>query len=241
MEKKTIGVFIAVLRKAAGMTQRQFGERLGVSDKAVSRWERDEALPDLTLIPIIADIFGITADELLRGQRRSQENIVPEAPLPRSDKQLIFLIKKTKTDYFICCCISVFLALLGLVAAMLANLGYQRAYIGFFAGCFFFIPAVLFQILVLVDYLCKLDTDELENPSITQLQQQMFRSAEIVLAIVVTLFSTCMPLILVPYGNINYLTARTWAFQGLLCGIIGVIICKIIIFAIRRYQKKHQP
>ena len=58
MEKKTIGQFIAALRKASGMTQKQLSERLNVSDKAVSRWERDECAPDLSLIPVIAEIFG---------------------------------------------------------------------------------------------------------------------------------------------------------------------------------------
>ena len=69
MEKKTIGSFISVLRRANGMTQAELAEKLFVSDKTVSRWERDESTPDLTLLPIIADLFGITVDELLRGQR----------------------------------------------------------------------------------------------------------------------------------------------------------------------------
>ena len=71
MEKKTIGSFISALRRAAGMTQRDLAEQLNVSDKAVSRWERDESAPDLTLLPLIADLFGITVDELLRGQRNT--------------------------------------------------------------------------------------------------------------------------------------------------------------------------
>ena len=69
MEQKTIGSFIAVLRKANGLTQRELAEKLNVSDKAVSRWERDECAPDLTLIPVLAEIFGVTSDELLRGER----------------------------------------------------------------------------------------------------------------------------------------------------------------------------
>ena len=56
MEKKTIGAFIAALRKANGLTQKQLADKLCVSDKAVSRWERDETLPDLMLIPVIAGI-----------------------------------------------------------------------------------------------------------------------------------------------------------------------------------------
>lgn len=69
MEKKSIGSFIAALRKASGLTQKQLADKLNVSDKAVSRWERDEAMPDILLLPAIADLFGVTVDELLRGER----------------------------------------------------------------------------------------------------------------------------------------------------------------------------
>lgn len=72
MERKTLGAFIAALRKNSGMTQKDLAERLNVSDKAVSRWERDDSSPDLSLIPELADIFGITCDELLRGRRAEQ-------------------------------------------------------------------------------------------------------------------------------------------------------------------------
>ena len=71
MEAKTIGKFIAALRKANGMTQKDLAEKLNVSDKTISRWERDEGAPDLSLIPVIAEIFEITCDELLRGERKS--------------------------------------------------------------------------------------------------------------------------------------------------------------------------
>ena len=68
MEKKTIGKLIAALRRTSGMTQRELGDRLFVSDKTVSRWECDECTPELSLIPAIAELFGITTDELLRGE-----------------------------------------------------------------------------------------------------------------------------------------------------------------------------
>ena len=70
MERKTIGGFIAALRRANGMTQRELADRLNVSDKTVSRWERDESAPELAAIPVIAEIFGVSCDELLRGERR---------------------------------------------------------------------------------------------------------------------------------------------------------------------------
>ena len=90
MEKKTIGGLIAALRKANGMTQKELAERLNVSDKTISRWERDDGAPDLSVIPVIAEIFDITCDELLRGERKSpeQQTETPEnIPTAKGEKQ----------------------------------------------------------------------------------------------------------------------------------------------------------
>ena len=62
-----IGKTISKLRKDKNMTQSEVADKLGVSYQAVSKWERDESLPDITLLPSIADLFGITIDQLLRG------------------------------------------------------------------------------------------------------------------------------------------------------------------------------
>ena len=94
MERKSIGSFIAVLRKAKGLTQRELADKLGISDKAVSRWERDETAPDLSLIPVIAEIFDVTSDELLRGERATEKDTSPEKQAEKTEKQvknLLFL------------------------------------------------------------------------------------------------------------------------------------------------------
>ena len=88
MEKKTLGPFISALRRAQGLTQQDVADRLAVSNKAVSRWERDEAMPDITLFPAIADLFGVTVDELLRGERKRAADAPPIAEstdVPSSD------------------------------------------------------------------------------------------------------------------------------------------------------------
>lgn len=56
---------IATLRKAAGLTQEKLGAQLGVSPQAVSKWEKAECLPDLTLIPLLCKALHVTADDLL--------------------------------------------------------------------------------------------------------------------------------------------------------------------------------
>ena len=81
MEKKTLGSFISALRRAQGLTQQEVADRLAVSNKAVSRWERDEAMPDITLLPAIADLFGVTVDELLRGERMREAQTRESAPV----------------------------------------------------------------------------------------------------------------------------------------------------------------
>ena len=61
---KTIGEKIAELRKQKNMTQEGFGAMLGISAQSVSKWENNVSLPDISLIPIIADTFDISIDEL---------------------------------------------------------------------------------------------------------------------------------------------------------------------------------
>ena len=84
MEKKTLGSFLSALRRAQGLTQQEVADRLAVSNKAVSRWERDEAMPDILLLPAIADLFGVTVDELLRGERMREATLRESAPTSTS-------------------------------------------------------------------------------------------------------------------------------------------------------------
>ncbi len=64
--KATVAKNIAELRKAAGMTQFDLAEKLNYSDKAVSKWERAESLPDVQTLLDLADLFGVTLDALVR-------------------------------------------------------------------------------------------------------------------------------------------------------------------------------
>ena len=98
MEKKTIGQFIAALRKANGMTQQDVADRLNVSNKAISRWERDECAPDITLIPALAEMFGVTCDELLKGERITY-TAHTEKSEPKVEKQLKALMNRTLSGF----------------------------------------------------------------------------------------------------------------------------------------------
>ena len=66
--KQSFGSMIANLRRERGMTQAELAEQMGVTDKAVSKWERDLSMPDTASLPRLAEIFGITLDELMSVQ-----------------------------------------------------------------------------------------------------------------------------------------------------------------------------
>lgn len=68
MDNQKFGRFIRDLRKKANMTQKELGEKLNVTDKAVSKWERGLGFPDITIINLLAETFGITASEVLNAE-----------------------------------------------------------------------------------------------------------------------------------------------------------------------------
>ena len=84
MDQVKIGKFISSLRKEKGYTQEQLAEKLNVSNKSISRWENGNTMPDLSLIPKLCEILGISINELLSGERiesdeyqkRFEENII---------------------------------------------------------------------------------------------------------------------------------------------------------------------
>ena len=69
--KKTLGMMIAELRKEKGMIQLELAEKMGVTDKAVSKWERDLSCPDINSLPNLAEILGVTVDELMQIKREA--------------------------------------------------------------------------------------------------------------------------------------------------------------------------
>ena len=75
MDQKKIGSFIAARRKDNGLTQSQLAERLGITDKAVSKWETGKSMPDLSLFCPLCDLLHITLNELLSGEFISDENL----------------------------------------------------------------------------------------------------------------------------------------------------------------------
>lgn len=112
MDQEKIGKFIFELRKEKKMTQQELADKIGVTDRAISKWENGRGMPDLSLMKPLCDVLGITLNELISGERiekkelqkKSEENIL---------KTINYSNKKTKYfKIFLGCLITIFLLLI---------------------------------------------------------------------------------------------------------------------------------
>ena len=79
MDLMKIGKYIASKRKSLGLTQAQLAEKLGMSDKSVSKWERGICLPDVSVYIELCDILGISLNEFIAGEDLTQENVIRQS------------------------------------------------------------------------------------------------------------------------------------------------------------------
>ncbi len=216
MEAKTIGSFIATLRKANGMTQRDLAERLNVSDKTVSRWENDDSAPDLSLIPVIAELFGVTCDELLRGERKPvQDRAQDESPLEapamtaKAEKALKRIIREAMMSYRTRSMIAIAIAAAGLIAALVANT-FNRAQLGFLLCCVFQLAAGVCQGAFLNRALFAISADELPEDEVYPTRRRMVDLASRVYCAIAMLVFATLPMVLVVPNSYYGISGEGW-------------------------------
>ena len=235
MEKKTIGKFIAALRKANGMTQKELGEKLFVSDKTVSRWECDECTPELSLIPAIAEIFGITTDELLRGERNNPERETQATEETaakqkvKSERQFRLMLDTKSRKYQNLTLISVGIAIFGILAATVANLGFSKGLIAFCIASAFCVASEICQICfatgarILPD-----EDDDTYGDKINAFNTQVVHTAVRISFINILLFAFCLPLVSLINGANYGMTFGYWIVYGSVFSAVAFAVCYIL-------------
>lgn len=219
MEKKTIGGFIAALRKANGMTQKDLAERLNVSDKTVSRWERDDGAPDLAAIPAIAEIFGVTCDELLRGERKSPEErtVVSKEneTTPKGEKQRQRLLKSTLSQYKNHTYIAMGITVVGMIVALVCNLAFLKAILGFFLGAIFFAASIVCQAVFVNKAFFSVEDAGLDADILSDFKRKVIGLAEKSIGLTVAFIGFTFPLILVDaYMGLGSDSLLIWGAMG---------------------------
>ena len=101
MDQIKIGKFIAQLRRESGMTQETLGEKLGVTNKTISRWETGAYMPDIEMLQLLGQSFGVSINEILAGQRLSDEEFRQKAEenVIAVSKASAFSLEEKKTYY----------------------------------------------------------------------------------------------------------------------------------------------
>jgi transcriptional regulator with XRE-family HTH domain len=78
MDTVKTGAFLKELRKERGLTQEQLGEKVGVTNKTVSRWETGNYMPPVECLSILSDLYGVSINEIVSGKRLAAEEL-PDA------------------------------------------------------------------------------------------------------------------------------------------------------------------
>ena len=109
--KPIIAKNIIDLRRAADITQAQLAEKLNYSDKAVSKWERGEAIPSVTTLKEIADLFGVTVDYLISAEHETENQIKREFSERQRRNHLIITLLSTTIVWLVATIIYVIISL----------------------------------------------------------------------------------------------------------------------------------
>mgnify|MGYP002508465917 FL=1 len=98
MDQAKVGKFISVLRKEQGLTQEALGEKLGVTNKTVSRWENGNYMPDIELLLPLGEALGVSVNELLAGERLDDEQFRKQADenLVKAVRESAFTVEERK-------------------------------------------------------------------------------------------------------------------------------------------------
>lgn len=117
MDKEKMGEFILALRKEHSMTQKEMADSLGLTDKAISKWERGLSYPDISMLEPIAALFGVSVMELLKGERIKEDTSIPmqdaqkmiDESISMSDDEITKKHKKNKRIILMLCVVTMFL------------------------------------------------------------------------------------------------------------------------------------
>ena len=93
-KKHSVGKTIATLRKEKGWTQVELAEKLQVSDKAVSKWEKDDAFPSVEFFPMLAELFGVSIDYLMTGKKAEPQVVTMSKAEFCAKNNNVALVKK---------------------------------------------------------------------------------------------------------------------------------------------------
>ncbi len=152
IDQKKIGGFVRELRREQGLTQEQLAERLGVTNRSVSRWENGQNLPDFDVVVEISHLFSVSLDEFFDGERRTDmENEIPTESAARKTADYLAMVQR-RMKRVLCVMFCVAIAMFGLYAALELSGAPDDSFAGGVKG--FALGVMLGMLLVGAVYTC---------------------------------------------------------------------------------------
>ncbi|MCD8002756.1 MAG: helix-turn-helix domain-containing protein [Clostridia bacterium] len=137
-----MGDFLAAMRKSKGYTQQEVADRLLISNKTVSSWERGASCPDISMLPAIAELYGVTCDEIIAGERKRDDEAGEAAESRRYRKNLEYMLARERGRFVTSAEVSAALLALALISEIFCTYVFYRGRAGYFAALVFIIAAV---------------------------------------------------------------------------------------------------
>lgn len=146
MDNEKFGKFIANLRKEKQMTQKNLADLLGVTNKAISKWECGDGFPEISILPALAEVLDVSIDELLKGERADQTDHSGEKPgggildsklEERKSSNMLFFIHNAYNKFTNQFMLALWLAILGIICF------YMITFVTYYEGLGFGVQLVL--------------------------------------------------------------------------------------------------
>ncbi|MCD7776409.1 MAG: helix-turn-helix domain-containing protein [Firmicutes bacterium] len=144
-----MGEFLAAMRKSMGYTQQEVADRLLVSNKTVSSWERGASCPDIGMLPALAELYGVTCDEIIAGERKrgedGEEDSADKAPGggKRYRRNLDYMISRAKGREGAALCVSYSLLAAAVITEAIFAFVCCESRVGFLLALIFIVAAVM--------------------------------------------------------------------------------------------------
>lgn len=233
MDNKKIGNFISTIRKSLKMTQQEIADKLNITNKAVSKWETGEGYPEITILPALAEILGVSTDELLNGEKFQSPSC--KADNTSCSKQYEYLLEKALLKFKNAHIIAIAVALLGIILSFIITFSTDNTGLSILGMALVILSIALFSVnynnvknsIEKYEQLCH------EKEGIQLRNRNLHRS--LILSVWTWMFSTCIiTALLLPEKSHNHLVTQ-YRFH-LLFMLGAAIACTLSIFIHLRHR-----
>ena len=212
------------------MTQKDLAERLNVSDKSVSRWERDDGAPDLSLIPVIAEIFDVSCDELLCGERkpvgeRNADGDTEEIS-SKGEKQRKYILDKCRTKLYSQSLVLLGLIFMGEILMLLINGTFYRAIFACYVKTIMLVVVFLAQNIISNQAWRAVKGDKSSETG--KFRMRVTCVEEVIYGALAFCFSKMLPFFSVRNVNVG-LRTNDFDVEGIFCSMLIMLIYIIVI------------